>query len=301
MQDVRVVKVGRGILRRVNFTLRRRVDGRHIRVPVIAGVKVGLSGEPFLLDILKSFLPQLHGAFVDVGANLGQTLCKVELASPGRCYYGFEPNSACQAYLEALVSSNGWSNVSLFPCGLANRAAVLPLHVSSHRPTDGRASLFPDVRPELDLTASKYAAFVAFSDVAHLLSGPLAIVKIDVEGAEPDVLQSMADVIQCQLPIIVLEMMPVPRLEEQHRHTVELLRSFGYDVFGVLKSAEERWVGLEPVETYSAAVQQRRSDYLAVPRSRLSELQIAGLRLDHAPGDMPAHRLNVRLNAASDS
>lgn len=279
MRDVRAVKVGRGILRSANFTLRRRMDGGHIRVPVVAGVKVGLSGEPFLLDMLKAFLPQLHGAFIDVGANLGQTLCKVELASPGRCYYGFEPNSACHAYLEALVSSNGWPNVSLFPCGLANRTAVLPLHVSSHRPTDGRASLFPDVRPELDLTARKYAAFVAFSDVAHLLSNPIAFVKIDVEGAERDVLQSMADAIQSQLPIIALEMMPVPQLEEEHRHTVELLRSFGYDVFGVLKSAEQRWAGLEPVETYGAVAQQRRSDYVAVPRSRLSELQIAGREL----------------------
>ena len=95
------MKFGRGAIRHVNFTLRRRVEGRRIKIPVIGGLKVGISGEKFLLHVLRLFLPKVDGAVVDVGMNLGQTLCKVKLVDPTRSYYGFEPNAACHAYLES--------------------------------------------------------------------------------------------------------------------------------------------------------------------------------------------------------
>ncbi len=85
------------MIRPFNFTLRRRVAGRPIKIPLVGRLKVGLSGEKFLLDIFELLLPKLEGAFVDVGANLGQTLCKVKLVDAARTYYGFEPNAAAQS------------------------------------------------------------------------------------------------------------------------------------------------------------------------------------------------------------
>ena len=65
------MKLGRRVIRHINFTLPRRIDGRWIKLPVLGGLKAGISGQRFLLDILKHFLPKLDGAVVDVGVVKG--------------------------------------------------------------------------------------------------------------------------------------------------------------------------------------------------------------------------------------
>ena len=65
------MKLGQSVLRHINFTLKRRLADASIRIPVLSGLKVGISEEKFLLDILAFLLPKLDGAFIDAGANLG--------------------------------------------------------------------------------------------------------------------------------------------------------------------------------------------------------------------------------------
>ena len=268
------MKFGRGAIRHVNFTLRRRVEGRRIKIPVIGGLKVGISGEKFLLHVLRLFLPKVDGAVVDVGMNLGQTLCKVKLVDPTRSYYGFEPNAACHAYLERLVRVNSWSKVTIFPCGLSDRTSILRLHVSAHKPTDALGSFLPSLgqRPEVDPNWAKHAVVFCFSELAYLIGERIAFLKIDVEGSELEVLRGMAETIRRDEPIVAVELMPDRPLVGRHEETVTLLRSLEYDLFSVEKQSNNRWAGLKPMPSYVFPVDPLTTDYLAVPRSKLSLL-----------------------------
>ena len=234
-------------------------------MPVLGGLKVGLLGERFLLDIFDKVLPHLGGAVVDVGANVGQTLAKVKLADPARRYFGFEPNPACFYYLETLVKANGWHGVSLFPVGLSYRTAIETLHAYSDRQTDPTGSFKPDARPELDEVYTKPVSVFDYAAVDEHIDAEIGLLKIDVEGAEHDVLTGMRARIERDLPLVIFELMTVPAMEARHQQTLDLFQAMGYRVQRIRRDTNRRWAGLEPMASYRYEPVPGRSDYLAVP------------------------------------
>lgn len=53
------------------------------------------SFDPWMHEILSQILTYNYDLFIDVKANIGQTLCKVKMANPNLDYIGFEPNTVC--------------------------------------------------------------------------------------------------------------------------------------------------------------------------------------------------------------
>lgn len=264
------MKLGRRIYRHFNVSYPRLIAGRWIRIPVLGGQKPGLSGEVFMLDILRHFLPKTDGAVVDVGANLGQTLCKVKIADSERQYFGFEPNAACHNYLETLIRANAWTNTTVFPCGLSDRTTILRLHVSDSDATDARGSLLASVRPDLQQNGAKYVSLFEFGDIGAVSQQKLGFVKIDVEGAELEVLRGMSQAIARDRPIIAIELMPVESLKIRHEQSVALLMSLAYDVYLIEKASDKSWRGLTELEQYMLPDDPNVNDYLAIPRDSKS-------------------------------
>lgn len=244
-----------------------------MRLPVLGGLKAGIRGELFLLDIFAALLPELDGSVVDVGANLGQTLVKVKLADPKRRYYGFEPNPACFDYLEKLVSANRWSGITLFPVGLSDRTAIARLHAFSRRATDPKGSLKPEARPDVDPVYTKHVVVFDYAAVDALIDDPIALLKIDVEGSEYEIIASMQARISRDRPLVVFELMTVPAMEARHQQTIELLGSYGYRVYRIDRDSGRHWRGLTPLSSYVYAAVPAQSDYLAVPEKRLAMVE----------------------------
>ncbi len=67
------------------------------------------------------------------------------------------------------------------------------------------------------------------------------IIKIDVEGAEPQVLRGMAHFLQEDSPILVMEYLTGEGQNEAHRQAVSFAQASGYQVFRIKKDG-----GLEP-------------------------------------------------------
>lgn len=259
-------------MRRLNFTLRRCVAGQNINVPVLGGLKAGLSGERFLFDILRRLLPKIDGCVIDVGTNLGQTLCKVKLVDPGRSYYGFEPNAACHAYLDRLVQVNDWRDVTIFPFGLSNHTAILCLHVPTNKPTAGRASFLPSILPggkrEGDLSRRKHAVVFSYAETANLIPERIGFLKIDVEGMELEVLRGIADTISRDEPVVAIELVPDASRAGRREETVRLLRSLGYEVFAIEKGKHHCLAGLTAIVEYAPPDDPSITDYIAIPKSK---------------------------------
>jgi FkbM family methyltransferase len=125
----------------------------------------------------------------DVGANVGllTLACAVTVGPTGKVF-AFEPEGGPRAQLFKTLHLNGLSWVEVFDCALGASEARAPFHVS---PVIGHSSLYQ--LPETEQAAGRDIE-VAVRRLDDVLgpSARLDVVKIDVEGAELDVLAGMS-------------------------------------------------------------------------------------------------------------
>lgn len=188
----------------INFNIRNQYNNTQLKIPFIKGM--GL--ENFLLRInwldllIKLFVDENKGAFVDVGVNLGQTLIKIKTKYPKIEYLGFEPNSACVFYTNCLIEINNFVNCTIQNYALNNNIQNLTFEKSSI--ADSRASVVSSLRPDFFI----YRQIILGMPYDILYnSKPISFIKIDVEGAELDVLFGMRNAIEKHQPIITCEVL----------------------------------------------------------------------------------------------
>lgn len=272
-----------GILRRwdwyltkINYHRRISINGVQIKSLSIAGVGCKVS-ETWLVDLLARILEEKKGAFLDVGVNVGQTLIKVKALDPERPYIGFEPNPVCVFYVNELIKHNRMRNCTICPVGLSAEDAILHLNFFTDNPTDGSASLVENFRPNVYSRA--LVPVFRFESVEGLLDiGDVGVVKIDVEGAELDVIKSLLGVIRHDRPIIFLEVLPVYSDDNVSRKSKqeEMERIFfeaSYRIYRVQKTAENGYGGLEQLETIGIHSNLNQCDYMIVPDEDSARMQ----------------------------
>jgi len=159
----------------------------------------------YLVDHLRP-----GGVFVDIGANSGYftLLAAARVGEAGRVV-AFEPNPAVRMRLLSSVERNNvHRRVRVESCALGDRSADrVPLYVPEH---DGFATLMPE-----QTHAHSYVAGAAAIDVTvrtfdewitDAAIDEVSLVKIDVEGAEPQVLAGMRKTLAAgRIARIVLE------------------------------------------------------------------------------------------------
>jgi FkbM family methyltransferase len=181
-----------------------------IQIPVLGGVGYrNLNGfEPWMLPLIKLLLKKKSGAFIDVGVNLGQTLLKVIACEPNRTYYGFEPNALCYSYVSELNRVNGLKNVHLIPVGLYDKDCVAELFASDR--CDSAATVIANFREkDTDPASSQFVPlFVGDEVISRLNLEEISIVKIDVEGAELEVLRGLEKSLAKYRPFVLCEVLP---------------------------------------------------------------------------------------------
>ena len=183
--------------------------------------------------------------FVDVGANLGQTMLEVFLSDNNIDYFGFEPNPQAFSCLQELALSIG-INANLFPwaCGVDCR----PASFYSSSIEDCSATLLPEIRP--DTYSESRPTYIASYplDIAlqsHRLSSCF-VMKVDVEGFENEVLAGAQDLIKAKRPFIFCEVLHAHRDCEIGLNNARkaLLESFlvesSYSIYQIKLSASDR-------------------------------------------------------------
>lgn len=200
------------LLRFVNTSFRLR-SPEGIRIPQLG--KLGRQnlremkhGRELHLDrLFPEALRRLPGTFVDVGVNSGQTLVKVKGFDRDRVYVGFEPNPSCNFYTGKLIELNGFFNCTLVPVGLHERPDLLQLHM--RWPGDDPTATVVVETGHHDFVASQVVPVWRGDDALETLAvSSISVLKIDVEGAEMEVLRGFARTIAALHPLIVCEILP---------------------------------------------------------------------------------------------
>jgi FkbM family methyltransferase len=234
--------------------------------------------EPWLDLIFKSVLHCREGAFLDVGANLGQTMFKILALDSTRRYIGLEPQIACCLMTQRFLDENHIKNFSILPVGLFNVNRMMKIH-GGRSDYAAIASVVEGFRPDSFYSSDRYVCLRRGDDVvSELRLSSICGIKIDVEGAELEVFQGLEDTIEKTLPFLIFEVLNhflvvtgdklddrTLKFRESRIESLEqLLRHQGYEIFNILPGNQ-----LSRVHQIQPAVSNDLSltNYVAAPTS----------------------------------
>lgn len=259
------------LLRHFNLETTKVINGKQLRIPVIYGMgmhNVVLRNE-WLDSMISLFVENVEGAFVDVGVNVGQSLLRVKTQLQDAKYIGFEPNPACVFYTDILIKMNNFNDCIVLNTALSDKPQKLILEKTFI--DDVRASTISELRPG---HLKEIAHVTSFDYDTLFIEERCAFIKIDVEGAELDVIKGMRQSILKYKPIIACEILDshsAESLEFTQRRAneiVNLILSMNYKIVRFL-TKDNALNGIEVIDNIVIKQWTRESlfanDYLFYP------------------------------------
>lgn len=216
------------------------VQGVRLRAPArIATLYVRDKYEPLLVDWLRSHLHPGETA-VDVGAHIGYlAVVMSQLVGPSGTVHAVEPVDENLDHLRHNLEVNDASNVVVHPVAAGDRREIRAFHMTGSSDSHGFY--------EHPLTGTAQVVDIQVVPVDELVSGPVHLAKVDVEGAELTVLGGMQRVLK-GLDRLVVEWTPACQRAAGHADDalVTWLRELGYQLT-VLDDTDSRVRSVEEV------------------------------------------------------
>ncbi len=224
-----------------------------------------------MLDIL-SRLDTLD-LFIDVGANVGQSLLKLKSVFPESNYFGIEPNETCSRYLEKLVDMNDLKNCVIVQKALSDKVGDGKLFFFLDEATDRSASLDQNHLNTLQTSLTQEVQLIDANHLLQLTNFPSSLkatlVKIDTERTEHLILHSFLK--EEFRSVFLVEILP-PNSEKDNERVDEinhLLLSNRYSLFRIMKN-NLNYAGLRSMDKLSDTWSIEESDYLLIPKEKLT-------------------------------
>jgi FkbM family methyltransferase len=158
---------------------------------------------------------------IDVGAQLGYltTVLARDVGPRGRVY-SFEPDPNALVKLRVAIAANELAQVTLLAMAASDREGELLFNVS---PTLGWSTAVQNTHLTDLHQIQVPTTTIDRLRAQHRITGPVALMKIDVEGLEGAVLDGAQSLIAEDRPVIILEINPV-LLAPTGQTSVDLLR-----------------------------------------------------------------------------
>lgn len=265
-----------GLIRNLNYTKKVKINHVDFNIPLLKGMGIPnlFPFEEWMVNLMKALQLNDKDTFLDVGTNIGQTLLKFRSVYKQTNYIGFEPNPLCIYYCQELAKANRFENVKIVPVGLSDKEAILVLNSAEDDAalgSDSGASLIENFRPQQKIYKKQYVPVFKFDNIASQLEiKNIAFIKIDVEGAELDVLNGMENTLREYKPTILCEILPsytnenIFRIERQLQ-LQHLLQKLDYKIYRLTEKHTK------PIEINEFGIHSKIewSDYLFVHASKV--------------------------------
>lgn len=176
---------------------------------------------------------QSASCFVDVGAHLGWYTCIAAKHIPSGRVYGFEMDDLSFALLEQNITINNCTNVDVYNLAVYDFSGMVSYIRDSKRPN-------PSLHLQANKKDQKSSMSVSVDSVIldeFVKSERIVpnVIKIDVEGAEMNVLKGMRQTMREYRPILFLEIHPtnLSYFNSSTSDVLSLLIEYGYRVFEI--------------------------------------------------------------------
>lgn len=186
--------------------------------------------------LIRHFLRDQKGLFVDVGANVGQCfLAYLSSGHRGR-YLGIEPNPFAAALSAGLIRLGRRSGAALAVCAVGDSEGTADLHRRRWNPLDACGSLQPTILLD-HACRSRVVTTTSLDELWKREGRPsVDLVKIDVEGYEEPVLRGMTALLTSARPAVLCEVLDRNPLIPPEAHAIhlaniqQLLEDAGYHI-----------------------------------------------------------------------
>jgi FkbM family methyltransferase len=130
---------------------------------------------------------------IDCGANIGKFT--VPMAESGASVHAFEPNPDAYACLVAKVSE--YPNVQCYQAAATIEAGQVKLYLHKYAGDDplhfSTGSSLVESKRNVRKNCYEMVDGIPFADFIEKLDGPIRLLKMDIEGAEVDILNQLLD------------------------------------------------------------------------------------------------------------
>ncbi len=201
--------------------------------------------------------------FLDVGANVGHHV----LFMAGRArVHAFEPYEPLAARIDRKIVDNALNDVTVHTVGLGDRNESRTFYA----PTAGNlgvGTFLTEVGDRTQHDAGKHTVVRGDDYLAAHAIAPVALIKIDVEGYEPYVLEGLRETLARDRPVVQMEWSEATAREFTRidRDLTDLLPD-QYAVFRLL-AAGALGYRLVPVHPMSAS-----GEFACIPEERLKDI-----------------------------
>jgi FkbM family methyltransferase len=177
----------------------------------------GVFYEQRFLDYIASL--KIKGTYLDVGACVGTHSVFFAMCCPADHVWAFEPREHQRHRLERTLELNDlFGKVTVSPWALSDERGTVTVNL------DRRVHTLPTER--LD----------------RVVQGPVALIKIDVEGMEPRVLAGATGILRRHRPLVFAE----AHTDEEFERILARLRPFGYVATGRVFNASPTYEFVVP-------------------------------------------------------
>ena len=144
------------------------------------------------------------GVSIDVGSNKGSYLYSMASWAKGAPVIAFEPQKGLSNYLISACYRNGFSNVTVESLALSDNEGEVQLYIPGSSDSPG-ASLESSVTTKTDFREETVRVTRLDTHLIGLLSQPVRVIKIDVEGHEMAVVKGAIKTIERDRPLLIIE------------------------------------------------------------------------------------------------
>ena len=206
--------------------------------------------EFFMSKTIHAALVMKSGVAIDIGTHAGEFLVRYKAACnsigiTNGHYYGFEPNHASFSFINELIGANDWgTSCNVLPVALADSTELKTFYASRY--ADPCASIHPEINQGTSGFNSIVPTFAADEILGQLDIENIAIIKIDAEGAELDILKGLKNTIEKYRPCIHCELANIPHQDDpthqyvldNNRMVIEVMMNLGYQTYKIVEEGE---------------------------------------------------------------
>jgi len=209
-----------GVVRNTVFN----IDGFKFVVPDFVGLwSLSPYVEHFVYELLFSML-NANDIFIDVGAHIGKYTIPLGKILKGGLVIALEPHRLNFHFLKRNVELNGLSNIILLNAAAFSCDCLLPLYLGRDSSTHSLMRQFVESTAFIPIRAIRLDTLIQDMvcgksvEVSHI-----RVVKIDVEGAELEVLKGMQRILGEIRPLLIIEVR-----KENLKEFFKIMDSYSY-------------------------------------------------------------------------
>lgn len=263
------------------------IDG--IRIPIVSGTGLNLVDSVRRDDDVKITMQKVlkfkEGIVIDVGANVGVALLCLLSIDRKRKYVGFEPNISSAYVIEQIIKLNSLSDHYIIPVGLSDKTEIASFKYNYS--TDVSGTVKEGFRPNGMYCYEKKVILQRGDElIGDQKFNNISMIKIDVEGAEVEVLRGLRNSIKKYRPFVIFESSGYEHIEKgtynaryfgdmsqsEKRDIIKHRKKTKYDIdkefttygYNIIKIKDDGM--FEIVDSVDQPSDRANQNYLAVPK-----------------------------------